>query len=126
MGLKRKNPVKKIQQLAWNKRYRRKIKHNENGKKHQEEKENVYDISRDMVTSKAYSECKTLLMRTQTAHGYHQPCVCIICDCFIIGSEGICWLSHDEIKAKEMYLSAEYLESVVEKKFHLHFAINIR
>ena len=41
----------------------------------------------------------------------HRACICVICDCFIIGTEEIIWLSKDAIKNKTSYLSTSYYES---------------
>ena len=41
----------------------------------------------------------------------HRACVCVICDCFIIGTEEIVWLSKDTILNKASYLSTNYYES---------------
>ena len=40
----------------------------------------------------------------------HKACVCVICDCFIIGTEEIVWLSKDAIVNKASYLSTNYYE----------------
>ena len=42
----------------------------------------------------------------------HKACVCSICDCFIIGVEEIKWLNEEQLKAKESYLSVQFLESM--------------
>ena len=51
-----------------------------------------------------------VLNRTRTSHNSHKACVCIICDCFIIGVEKIYWLTTEQIKLKESYLSVNYFQ----------------
>ena len=44
-----------------------------------------------------------VLNRTKTPQNTHKACVCVICDCFIIGVEEIHWLTTDQIKSKGSY-----------------------
>ena len=60
-------------------------------------------------------ECLTYLSRTKTTGCNHKACVCVICDCFIIGVEKICWLSEEKLIAKQSYLSVHYLEATNNK-----------
>ena len=55
------------------------------------------------------------LSRTKTIGCNHKACVCIICDCFIIGVEKICWLSEENLIAKQSYLSVDFLEATTNK-----------
>ena len=55
------------------------------------------------------------LNRTRVSDNTHKACVCIICDCFIIGVEKIYWLTTDQIRAKEAYLSVQYFQSTTGK-----------
>ena len=54
--------------------------------------------------------------RTNTTTSKHKACVCAICDCFIIGTEPICWLTEEQLKLKESILSVDFLESTTAKK----------
>ena len=56
------------------------------------------------------------ITRTKTKETTHKACVCVICDCFIIGIEPICWLTTEQLKTKESILSVEYYESSTSKK----------
>ena len=56
----------------------------------------------------ALDECLTQLSRTKTIGCNHKACVCIICDCFIIGVEKICWLSEENLIANQSYLSVDF------------------
>ena len=56
------------------------------------------------------------ITRTKTKETTHKACVCVICDCFIIGIEPICWLTTEQLKTKESILSVEYYESSTLKK----------
>ena len=42
--------------------------------------------------------------------------VCVICDCYIIGTEPICWLTQDQLLNKKSVLSISYLESNTGRK----------
>ena len=53
----------------------------------------VPDLCSTINRKGALNECLTQLSRTKTRGCNHKACVCIICDCFIIGVEKICWLS---------------------------------
>ena len=46
----------------------------------------------------------------------HQACVCAVCDCFIIGTEKICYLLVEQLLEKSSYLDVNYLESMTNKK----------
>ena len=50
--------------------------------------------------------------RTEMVTSKHRACVCVVCDCFIIGIEKIRWLSEDQLIAKEAILSVHYLEDL--------------
>ena len=52
------------------------------------------------------------LTKTKVSDSKHKACVCSICDCFIIGVEEIKWLNEKQLKAKESYLSVQFLESM--------------
>ena len=52
------------------------------------------------------------LTKTKVSDSKHKACVCSICDCFIIGVEEIKWLNEEQLKAKESYLSVQFLESM--------------
>ena len=54
--------------------------------------------------------------RTNVKDGKHKACVCVICDCFIIGTESICWLTTEQLKLRESFLSVDFLESTTAKK----------
>ena len=41
----------------------------------------------------------------------HKACVCVICDCFIIGTEEIDWISKEAIINKASYLSTNYYKA---------------
>ena len=58
------------------------------------------------------------LTRTQVSDSDndHQPCVCVICDSFIIGTEKICYLSKEQILKKTSYLHLSYLENMIGEK----------
>ena len=72
------------------------------------------------------NKCLEVLTRTKTTGCKHKTCVWVICDCFIIGTEKLCWISEDQLKVKEEILSVKYLEQTVQKKFLLNFAIRTR
>ena len=57
-----------------------------------------------------------MISRTERSGIKHSACVCVICDCFIIGTEPICWLAQEQIKEKESVLSVSYLELNVGKQ----------
>ena len=57
-----------------------------------------------------------LINRTNVAASKHKACVCVICDCFIIGTESICWLTTEQLKVRESILSVDFLESTTAKK----------
>ena len=56
-----------------------------------------------------------LINRTNTMGKNHKACVCVVCDCFIIGTEPIHWLTTEQLKMKESYLSVDFLESYTTK-----------
>ena len=62
------------------------------------------------------NNCLDQINKTSTTDSKHKACVCVICDCFIIGIEPICWLSEDDLKSKDAVLSTSYLEKHSEKK----------
>ena len=65
------------------------------------------------------------ITRTKTKETTHKACVCVICDCFIIGIEPICWLTTEQLKTKESILSVEYYESSTLKNYQINCKINI-
>jgi len=66
--------------------------------------------------NEALDECLTHLSRTNTTGSNHKACVCVICDCFIIGVEKICWLSEEKLKAKQSYLSVDFVTAYTQKQ----------
>ena len=54
--------------------------------------------------------------KVQGSDSDHQPCVCVICDSFIIGTEKICYLSKEQILKKTSYLHLSYLENMIGEK----------
>ena len=54
--------------------------------------------------------------KVQGSDNDHQPCVCVICDSFIIGTEKICYLSKNQLLAKTSYLHVSYLENMIGEK----------
>ena len=56
-----------------------------------------------------------LINRTNTMGKNHKACVCVVCDCFIIGTEPIYWLTTEQLQMKESYLSVNCLESYTTK-----------
>ena len=54
--------------------------------------------------------------KVQGSDNDHQPCVCVICDSFIIGTETICYLSKSQLLAKTSYLHVSYLENMIGEK----------
>ena len=56
------------------------------------------------------------ITRTSIDTENHKACVCVVCDCFIIGTESICWLSTEQLKGKECVLSTNFLEASSTKK----------
>ena len=60
-------------------------------------------------------KCLHSLTRTRLHSERHKACVCVICDCFIIGTEKMNWLSEEDLLRKKEYLSVKYLERCVEK-----------
>ena len=54
--------------------------------------------------------------KVQGSDSDHQPCVCVICDSFIIGTETICYLSKEQILKKTSYLHLSYLENMIGEK----------
>ena len=76
----------------------------------------VPDLCNTNNRTEVLDECLSQLCRTNTSGCNHKACVCVICDCFIIGVEKICWLSKDKLIAKEFYLSVSHLEETSNKR----------
>ena len=75
----------------------------------------VPNLCSKLNRNETLDECLTYLSRTKTTGCNHKACVCVICDCFIIGVEKICWLSEEKLIAKKSYLSVHYLEATTNK-----------
>ena len=75
----------------------------------------VPDLCKGINKDKVLNNCIKYLNRTHIMNNQHSKCVCVVCDSYSIGTEQILWLSEEMLKAKESYLSVQYLESVVEK-----------
>ena len=52
------------------------------------------------------------LTRTEVSVSKHKACVCVFCDCVIIGVEKIFWLSESQLKAMESVRSVDFLEAL--------------
>ena len=61
-------------------------------------------------------KCLDVIDRTSTQSLNHKACVCVVCDCFIIGTEKVCWLKEEQLQQKSAILSTCYLESNAGKK----------
>ena len=83
---------------------------------HNNSSNNIPDILNDQERKKAFHNAINYLNRTHIDEKCHHACVCVVCDCFIIGTDVIKWLSKEVLKKKESYLSVRYLESVSQKK----------
>ena len=70
----------------------------------------VPDLCSTINRDDRLDECLSALTRTQTTGSNHKACVCVICDCFIIGIEKICWLSEAKLQAKQSVLSVHFVE----------------
>jgi len=93
----------------------------ERAKKTEVQKQNDRDSKtrkRDKINSvqRSIKKAKKLLQRTQDPenHHRHRTIVCIICDRFIIGTEGICKLTKDQISQHSEILSVESYENYYE------------
>ena len=53
-----------------------------------------------MNRNDALNKCLKIINSTNTTESKHKSCVCVICKCVIVGTEPICWLSEDQLKAK--------------------------
>ena len=76
----------------------------------------VPDLCSKVNRKRSLDQYLTQLSRTRTIGCNHKAYVCIICDCFIIGVEKICWLSEQRLIAKKSYLSVSYLEATANKR----------
>ena len=56
-----------------------------------------------------------MITRTKCSNTEHKACVCVICDCFIIGVEPIYWLLERQLKSKESVISVDFLEGLTGK-----------
>ena len=76
----------------------------------------VPDLCKTINRTGFLDECLTQLSRTNTSGCNRKACICVICDCFIIGVEKICWLSEERLIAKKSYLSVSHLEATANKR----------
>ena len=78
----------------------------------------VAQLCIDVDKKKYVKEALNYLTRTevQANKTHHQPCVCVVCDSFIIGTEKTCYLSKDELLNKKSYLDLSYLEDIIGKR----------
>ena len=76
----------------------------------------VPDLCNTINRTEVLDECLSQLSRTNTSGCNHKACVCVICDCFIIGIEKIYWLSQKQLIAKESYLSVSHHEATANKR----------
>ena len=49
-------------------------------------------------------------------NGNHKALVCTCCDCFIIGTEKLCWINAESLKKNSKFLSLEYYETMFNRK----------
>ena len=79
----------------------------------------IPDLCGSIDRKKSMEEALGFINRTKIngTENEHRACVCCICDSFIIGVEPICWLSKEDIKNKQQYLSVSYLEEMIEEHF---------
>jgi len=75
----------------------------------------VPDLCSTINRNDRLHECLTALTRTKTTGSNHKACVYVICDCFIIGIEKICWLSEAKLQAKQSILSVRFVEETTQK-----------
>ena len=75
----------------------------------------VPELTKSIDRKNVLQKCLQSLTRTRLHNNTHKACVCVICDCFIIGTEKINWLSEEDLLRKEEYLSVQYLEHCVQK-----------
>ena len=73
----------------------------------------VPDLCKTINRTEALDECLSKLSRKNTSGCNHKACICVICDCFIIGVEKICWLSEKRLIAKKSYLSVSHPEATI-------------
>ena len=108
----------------------------ESAKKAEMRKQNDRDSKmrkRDKVDSVQYSikKAKKFLQRTQDPknHHRHRTIVCIICDQFIIGTEGICKFTKDQISQHNKRLSVEsyenHYETTLNPKVKRQYQVNV-
>ena len=76
----------------------------------------VPDLCNTINRTEVLDECLSQLSRTNTSGCNHKACVCVVCDCFMIGVEKICWLSQKQLIAKESYLSVSHHEATANKR----------
>ena len=76
----------------------------------------VLNLCSTINLNEVIDESFTQLSRTNTTGCKHKACVCVICDCFIIGVEKICWLSEERLMAKQSYLSVSHLEAIANER----------
>ena len=95
---------------------RARLRKKENEKKDEGKTEEIPDFCNNISRREALKDCLKDLLKTEIKECIHSPCICVVCDSFIIGKDSILWLSEDQLLSKQFYLSVQYLESVVQKK----------
>ena len=75
----------------------------------------VHNLCKTINRKRTLNRCIRKLTRTNTTGYNHKACVCVICDCFIIGVEKINWLSEEKLIAKQSCLSVDFLQVTTNK-----------
>ena len=79
-------------------------------------KDNIPSLFNTISRIDTLNDALSFINRTNTTGSDHKACICVVCDCFIIGTEPICWLTTEQLKLKECVLSIDFLESTTAKK----------
>ena len=66
------------------------------------------------------NKCLKLINRTCTGNSYHKACVCVVCDCFIIGTEKVCWLTEEQLHQKSQCSLLVILNQLLERDYLQH------
>ena len=70
---------------------------------HLETRDIVPDLCNTIHRKKALMKSLDVINRTCTQSSKYKACVCVICDCFIIGTEKVCWLKEEQLQQKSQY-----------------------
>ena len=65
-------------------------------------------------------KCLDAINRTCTQSSKYKAYLCVICNCFMIGTEQVYWLIEEQLQHNKLVLSVTYLESNTGKELPLN------